>query len=96
MNLILTIFAFVLAVLYAVTASVYAFRLSRKVDDCNDWYALLLNVQQHAMIGAELKHEVKSKETLPEYVALKRIIRVFYSTFIPVVFLAFITSVAEW
>ena len=85
-----------LAAIYAAAGSVYAYQLSRRLDTKNDWYVLFINVQQHAMVGANLSDEIKGKTELPEFLALKRIIRIFYATFIPVSLLAFVFNWAGW
>lgn len=96
MSIVFTTIAFVLAAIYATAGSVYAYRLSRRLDTKTDWYALFINVQQHAMVGGNLSNEVRGQTELPEFLALKRVIRIFYATFIPVSLLAFVFHWAEW
>lgn len=96
MTTILFALGFSLTTVYAVVSSIYAVKLSRAIEGCDDWYALLLNVQHHTMVGGPLKYDVGSEPVVPEYAALKRIIRAFYFSFIPLAILAFLSHFLGW
>ena len=96
MTAILFVIVFSLAIVYAVVSSIYAVRLSRVIEGCDDWYALLLNVQHHTMVGGPLKYEIESDPAIPEFAALKGIIRSFYFSFISLAILAFLSHFLGW
>ncbi|UTD54430.1 hypothetical protein [Halomonas sp. MS1] len=96
MTTILFAIVFSLTIVYAVVSSIYAVRLSRVIEGCDDWYAFLLNVQHHTMVGGPLKYDIGSEPVIPEYAVLKGVIRAFYFSFIPLTILAFLSHFLGW